>query len=236
MAGIPSTLPAGEYEIYATLTDARGHSELVRKLAVESREFIAETIPLNESLTEMRAEPDPRKAEEARELRELVGRFHPEAVYHSGPFVIPVTDGIRTSHFGDRRTYRYVDGASANAVHFGIDIASPTGTPVRAGGAGRVVMVANRVISGRTVVIEHLPGVYGLHYHLHEARVEVGDVIDAEDVIGTVGATGLATGPHLHWEVRVSRIPVEPDVLLSEGLIDTDTFSRNISENEPTPQ
>jgi murein DD-endopeptidase MepM/ murein hydrolase activator NlpD len=167
---------------------------------------------------------------------ELVSRFDPRSVYHSGPFLLPVTGGRRTSHFGDRRTYRYVDGASANAVHWGIDIAAPTGTPVRAGGAGRVVMVADRVISGNTVVIEHLPGVYGLHYHLDETRVEAGDTVSATDIVGTVGATGLATGPHLHWEVRVSRVPVEPEVLLSAGLIDIDAISENIMDADGTPQ
>jgi murein DD-endopeptidase MepM/ murein hydrolase activator NlpD len=97
-------------------------------------------------------------------------------------------------------------------------------------------MVADRVISGKTVVLEHLPGVYGLHYHLEETRVAVGDTVEATDVIGTVGATGLATGPHLHWEVRVSRVPVEPEVLLSAGLIDIDAISENISPADATPQ
>jgi len=217
------------------LGSAGGTVELARALEVRARDFARQTIPLNRSLTQLRAEPDTRKAAEAERMWSLVSEFHPEAVHHSGPFILPVTGGRFTSHFGDRRTYRYVDGASANAVHWGVDIAAPTGTPVRAGGAGRVVMVADRVISGNTVVIEHLPGVYGLHYHLDEAHVAVGDRVGAEDVIGTVGATGLATGPHLHWEVRVSRVPVEPDVLISAGLIDIDSISENITDIDATP-
>jgi murein DD-endopeptidase MepM/ murein hydrolase activator NlpD len=236
LAGIPSTLPPGDYRVSVVLSSGGESVELQRILEVQARDFVAETIPLNRSLTQLRAEDDPRKAEEAMELRNLVSRFHGDAVYHSGPFTIPVSGGRRTSRFGDRRTYRYVDGASANAVHYGIDIAAPTGTPVRAGGAGRVVMVAERVISGNTVVIEHLPGVYGLHYHLDEAQVTVGEEVEPEDIIGTVGATGLATGPHLHWEVRVSQVPVEPEVLLSAGLIDIEGISENIMHDDATPQ
>jgi murein DD-endopeptidase MepM/ murein hydrolase activator NlpD len=236
LTGISSTLEPGAYQVSVILASGSGTVELARPLDVVKRDFARETIPLNRSLTAVRAEPNERRAEEAERMWELVSRFDPRSVYHSGPFLLPVTGGRRTSHFGDRRTYRYVDGASANAVHWGIDIAAPTGTPVRAGGAGRVVMVADRVISGNTVVIEHLPGVYGLHYHLDETRVEAGDTVSAADIVGTVGATGLATGPHLHWEVRVSRVPVEPEVLLSAGLIDIDAISENIMDADGTPQ
>jgi murein DD-endopeptidase MepM/ murein hydrolase activator NlpD len=236
MTGISSTMEPGRYQVSIMLGSASGTVELARAMDIVRRDFLRETIALSRSLTEIRAEPNERRAEEAEQMWSLVSRFDPEAVYHSGPFVIPVSGGRRTSHFGDRRTYRYVDGASANAVHWGIDIAAPTGTPVRAGGDGRVVMVADRVISGNTVVIEHLPGVYGLHYHLDEAQVAVGDAVGAEDIIGTVGSTGLSTGPHLHWEVRVSRVPIEPEVLLSSGLIDIDAISENIRDTDGTPQ
>ncbi|MFO7780920.1 MAG: M23 family metallopeptidase [Spirochaetia bacterium] len=236
MTGISSTMEPGPYQVSIVLGSASGTVELARAMDIVRRDFLRETIALNRALTEIRAEPNERRAEEAEQMWSLISRFDPESVYHSGPFVIPVTGGRRTSHFGDRRTYRYVDGASASAVHWGIDIAAPTGTPVRAGGDGRVVMVADRVISGNTVVIEHLPGVYGLHYHLDEAQVAVGDAVGAEDIIGTVGASGLATGPHLHWEVRVSRVPIEPEVLLSSGLIDIDAISENIRDTDGTPQ
>ncbi|MFO8065472.1 MAG: M23 family metallopeptidase [Spirochaetia bacterium] len=228
IAGVPSTLDPGDYSVTVVLGSPQGTTELEHSLEVVSRDFNTETISLNRDLTKMRSEPDPRKAEEAKSLRELVATFRPDAVYHRGPFVIPVEDGRRTSDFGDRRTYRYVDGASAGAVHYGIDIAADTGTPVRAGGGGRVVMVADRVISGTTVVIEHLPGVYGLHYHLDSASVSEGDIVEARDVIGEVGASGLATGAHLHWEVRVSGVPVEPEELLSTALIDIEANSENI--------
>lgn len=219
LTGIPSTLQPGSYRVSVVIASGAGTEEVSRSFAVASREFLAETIALNRSLTRIRTADSRRRAEEAEALRELVSRFNPESVFETGPFTIPVSGGRRTSEFGDRRTYRYVDGASANAVHYGIDIAAEEGTPVRAGGAGRVVMVADRVISGKTVVIEHLPGVFGLHYHLAETAVSVGDRVSADEIIGTLGATGLATGPHLHWEVRVSRVPVNPDILLSRSLL-----------------
>ncbi len=237
MAGISSTRKPGSYRASIVLGGAVGGSrELTTELQIEEREFRRETIPLDRSLTRLRSEPDERKAEEAATLAELIARFDPDAVYHRGPFTLPVEDARKTSLFGDRRTYQYVDGASANAVHYGLDLAAETGTGVRAGGAGRVVMADERIISGNTVVIEHLPGVYGLHYHLDEIRVAEDDVVEPDTEIGTVGSTGLATGPHLHWEVRVARVPVEPEMLLSEGLIDTVHYSRDTMYRKQMPE
>jgi murein DD-endopeptidase MepM/ murein hydrolase activator NlpD len=82
------------------------------------------------------------------------------------------------------------------------------------------VFAGPRMVSGNTAVVEHLPGVYSLYYHLSVISVKKGDRIEAGDPIGRVGMTGLATGPHLHWEVRVDGIPVDPDELLKQPLVD----------------
>ena len=65
--------------------------------------------------------------------------------------------------------------------------------------------------TGWSVVIEHLPGLYSLYYHMSELKVKEGDIVKEGQLIGLSGATGLATGPHLHWEMRLNMAAVNPD-------------------------
>ena len=72
-------------------------------------------------------------------------------------------------------------------------------------------MAEERISTGWSVVIEHLPGLYSLYYHMNELKVKKGDSVKAGTLLGHSGATGLATGPHLHWEVRMNSVCLEPD-------------------------
>ncbi|MEE0353111.1 MAG: M23 family metallopeptidase, partial [Treponema sp.] len=65
--------------------------------------------------------------------------------------------------------------------------------------------------TGWSVVIEHLPGLYSLYYHMSQLKVKEGDIVKPGQVIGFSGSTGLATGPHLHWEMRLNMEAVNPD-------------------------
>lgn len=105
-------------------------------------------------------------------------------------------DGVLTSPFGMRR-----DGLSVG-IHHGVDIAVPTGTPVRAMAPGRVHFAGTRGGYGRMVVIEHARGVRSLYAHLSEIRVTAGQAVEGREVIGLSGATGRTTGPHLHFEIQ----------------------------------
>jgi murein DD-endopeptidase MepM/ murein hydrolase activator NlpD len=133
---------------------------------------------------------------------------------------LPVNGEFReTSFFGDRRIFLYTDGGKANSIHYGLDYATPRGTPVYSAGAGKVVMAKERVLTGFSIVIEHLPGVYSLYYHLDKMEVKPEQIVKTGDKIGESGFTGLATGPHLHWEVRAAANAVEPKTLLARPLI-----------------
>ncbi len=231
VGGVPSTLPPGNYVFLVRYRTGGGTGSVEAPVGIVSRDFILEDIPLSIAMSELRTEQDPRKDEEARELYRLLGRFDPAAVYHAEAFRRPVGDFRETSFFGDRRTYLYADGGRARAVHQGIDYATPRGTPVAAAGAGRVVMAKERIMSGFTVVLEHLPGVYSLYYHLDGIQVEEGRIVAAGDTIGVSGATGLVTGPHLHWEVRAAGVAVEPKKLLGRGLLDKNGLFSMIRED-----
>jgi murein DD-endopeptidase MepM/ murein hydrolase activator NlpD len=182
-----------------------------RDFVIASRPFKAETISLDKSLTSLRADPDPRKTEQAARYLALIAAVDPAAVFLTEGFVRPVAGDRRTSLFGDKRRYRYFGGGEAFSEHAGIDYGYPVGTPVRAAGRGRVVMAEDRIVTGQTIVIEHLPGVYTIYMHLSAMDLAIGDLVERAAPIGRLGATGLATGPHLHWELRILGVASDPE-------------------------
>jgi murein DD-endopeptidase MepM/ murein hydrolase activator NlpD len=200
------------------------------ELKLKERSFISEEIPLNPSNTALRTVPDPQKTAEANLLWAILSRSGGE-VYSHGPFTPPVAaDTRRTSFFGDRRVYLYSNGKSDTAVHAGIDYGIPSGTPVRACAAGKIVLARERVVTGNSVIIEHLPGVYSIYYHLDKIYAEEGALTSGGDVIGLSGATGLATGPHLHWELRVAAENTDPDILCVRPILDRGAAKKIIDE------
>ncbi|MBX6350319.1 MAG: LysM peptidoglycan-binding domain-containing M23 family metallopeptidase [Clostridia bacterium] len=101
--------------------------------------------------------------------------------------------------------------------HEGLDIAAPRGAPIAAAAPGVVVFAGWRAGYGRTVVLQHSFGLTTLYAHASAILVRVGDAVAAGEPIARVGATGDATGPHLHFEVRVLGVPVDPAPLLTGG-------------------
>ncbi|MDR2150858.1 MAG: M23 family metallopeptidase [Spirochaetaceae bacterium] len=213
---VPSTAQAGtariQIESGATLLAER-------PITILDRLFASEEISLDARNTALRTEADPQKTRESNLLWAILTHTGAE-LYTSDAFILPVSPPRRTSFFGDRRIFRYSNGASDRSIHAGIDYGVPTGTPVRACAAGRVVLASFRIVTGNSVVIEHLPGVYSLYYHLSTLNVASGDILSAGDCIGESGATGLATGPHLHWEIRVATENSDPEVFLARPILD----------------
>ncbi len=216
LLGIPSVAQPGSYRLEIRM----GEVSQIVPVSVLGRQFIHEEIPLNREMTKLRTEEDARKISEMKELLERISQFNPRSIFHVKPFRAPVEGFRRTSRFGDRRKYRYADGGMDQAIHTGIDFATPRGTPVGASASGHVGFAGPRILTGNTVVLEHLPGVYSLYYHLDRIDVKEGAQVKEGERIGTSGATGLVTGPHLHWEVRVGGIPVNPDAFLQTGPLD----------------
>ena len=95
-------------------------------------------------------------------------------------------------------------------MHTGIDISAPTGTPVNAWRDGTVVFASRRGGYGNMVAIRHADGSESYYAHLHGLSVIEGDIVEEGTQIGTVGNTGDSTGPHLHFEIRIKRRPINP--------------------------
>lgn len=103
--------------------------------------------------------------------------------------------------------------------HSGIDLAADEGTPIIAPNDGIVRLAEFLLSGGNTVIIDHGLNLSSTYMHLHEIYVEVGQKINRGDTLGTVGMTGYATGPHLHWEVNIGQVPVNPEQLLDNDLL-----------------
>jgi murein DD-endopeptidase MepM/ murein hydrolase activator NlpD len=127
--------------------------------------------------------------------------------FWEGPFRLPLTTERVTSSFGTRRSY---DKGPVNGFHEGIDFGIEAGTPIYAAAAGRVVLAEPLAVRGNAALIDHGLGVFSGYWHQSKLVVQPGQQVEAGQLIGYVGDTGLVTGAHLHWELRVGGIAVDP--------------------------
>ena len=140
------------------------------------------------------------------ELRRYYGTRRASSVpRYAGRFRIPVSGRI-SSGFGGR----YHPVLKRSRMHTGVDIAVGSGTPIHAAGDGEVIFAGWRGGYGNCVIIDHGGGVATLYGHCSRLYVGTGRRVNAGDRIAAVGSTGMSTGPHLHWEVRVNGTPVNP--------------------------
>lgn len=220
LAGVDHVIPGGEAQLEILIETDAGRERVHRTVTIVETLFPLENIYLDARLSDLRRLEDPRRDRETRELIDLINHVNREARHHSGPFLLPLENFRRTAGFGDRRAFLYNDGEVATTWHNGLDMAAPTGTPVHAPAHGRVVMATDRLLTGLSVILEHQPGVYTIYYHLDQMDVDEDMMVLQGEQIGTVGATGLATGPHLHWEVRVGGVAVDPEWFVRTPLVD----------------
>jgi murein DD-endopeptidase MepM/ murein hydrolase activator NlpD len=221
---VPSTVASGAFTVRI---EAGGRLVQDIPLTVERRDFVSEVIALDEQNTEIRVAPNPQRDRESQILWAILSRTGTD-FYDGGYFLLPVPSTRRTSFFGDRRVFEYTNGTSDTSIHAGVDFGVPMGTEVRACAVGRVVLAVFRIVTGNTVILEHLPGVYSLYYHMDSLSVEEGSIVEAGTVVGLSGSTGLSTGPHLHWEIRVAGENTDPDAFVARPVLDKDEILRNL--------
>jgi murein DD-endopeptidase MepM/ murein hydrolase activator NlpD len=204
LLGVDLEQAAGDYKFAVTGKSADGAAiSCGAGIAVRVGKFPTEHLKVAPNFVEPNPEQAAKAAEDQKKLRALYATVTPEKLW-TGAFRIPL-DGVKTGgNFGKRR----VLNGKSNSPHSGVDLPSPTGTPVHAAQGGRVVVAEELYFSGNTVLIDHGLGVYTLYGHFSEIDAKVGDEVKVGDVIGKVGATGRVTGPHLHWGLEVDRARV----------------------------
>ncbi len=120
-------------------------------------------------------------------------------------------DGPLSSKFGVRR---FFNGEERNP-HAGLDFAVPAGTPIKSPAAGRVILIGNYFFNGNTVFVDHGQGFISMFCHMSKIDVKVGDAVPRGGVVGRVGSTGRATGPHMHWNISLNDARVDPAIFIN---------------------
>ncbi len=172
-------------------------------ITVTPGDFGVQALSLPDKQVDLDSETLRRVETEQRTMLTAMQRVTPRA--WDGAFILP-SDGSIQNTFGLRR----VINGQPRRPHTGEDISAPAGAPVSAINHGTIRLVVDHFFSGKSVVIDHGLGLYSMYFHLSAVTVHAGERVTKSQVIGAVGATGRASGPHLHWGVRLNGARVNP--------------------------
>jgi murein DD-endopeptidase MepM/ murein hydrolase activator NlpD len=205
LAGIDLGTKPGSYRIALEGAGAAGrrvtaHDELV----VKSKKFPTRVLTVDPKYVTPPADVLDRINEERARVDGIFASTTPEKLWN-GSFVMPVPGKV-ISAFGKRSVYN----GQPRSPHRGTDFRGAEGTPIRAPNAGRVVLASDLYYTGNTIILDHGLGLYSYFGHMSVLTVEEGAGVRTGDLVGKVGATGLVTGPHLHWTVCLAGIRVDP--------------------------
>ena len=206
LIGIPLSTTPGEYtlpvEMDGQLRDKR--------LTVLDKKYVEQRLKVSPKTVDLSPEDNARYEREAAHLKTVMTSItQPLPMANNLRMQVPVP-GRRSSSFGLRRIFN----GQARNPHSGMDIAAPTGTPVKAPLPGKVIDVGDYFFNGGTVWLDHGGGLLSMYCHLSQVNCKVGDMLQTGDAVGKVGATGRVTGPHLHWSVMLNRAMVDPALFI----------------------
>lgn len=205
VVGIPLSAAAGRAELRV---QRAGEAETVLAYPIDSASYTEQRLKVAPGKVDLSARDTARYERERDHLRRVAATLSdppPTQLRMRLP-----TDGRRSSSFGLRRIFN----GQPRSPHSGMDIAAPTGTPVMAAAAGRVLDRGDYFFNGQTLWLDHGGGLLTMYCHLNSTAVQPGDAVSAGQPIATVGASGRVTGPHLHWSVSLNRTMVDPALFL----------------------
>lgn len=201
LAGIDAFTAPGAYELEVS---SSAEPEPLRALvSIAETGFDTQYIDVGQALDGL-LDPNLRADEDAF-LKTYFDEFT-EPQQWEGIFQTPVAAPLISAVYGGRRSY---NGGPISIYHTGIDYAAPEGTEVLAPAAGTVVFSDTLTLRGGVLLIDHGLGVMTGYYHLIESLVEPGEKVVAGQPIAKIGSTGLSSGPHLHWDLRILNVPVD---------------------------
>ncbi len=189
----------GKYD----LSVSSNGSVLKQTVEVVKKEYQVQRLTLPRNMVELSPQNEARAEREQRRMAALwpseTGRSR------TGDFINPLEGEIITP-FGVRR---FINN-TPKSPHTGVDVAGEKGDKIHAQNNGVVALIDNQFFAGKALVLNHGQGIYTMFFHLSKVLVKPGQPVKKGDVIALVGATGRATGPHLHWGVRVQGARVDP--------------------------
>jgi murein DD-endopeptidase MepM/ murein hydrolase activator NlpD len=204
--GIPLSAPLTERQV--VVHSAAGRQEL--EFLVGEKHYASQSLKVAPAKVDLSPQDLARANRERAQIDEALNRWsndEPQSLRMPQP--VP---GVRSSSFGLRRIF---NGQSRNP-HSGMDIAAPTGTPVKVPIAGTVIDAGDFFFNGNTVFVDHGRGLISMYCHLSAIDVVPGQRVAAGTVLGRVGMTGRVTGPHLHWALMLNRAWVDPELFVAD--------------------
>lgn len=233
LLGIDMQDDPGTYELAVEVKQGEQAKQLSFNVLVAKEKFAVEHLTLPKEKVDLDEKSVARWKAEQQLVQQALAENSRLKLWHSN-FIEPV-NGKRTGIFG---SVRIMNGQPRNP-HNGEDIGAPLGADVAASNDGVVRLTVDHVFSGKGVFIDHGLGFYTMYFHLSEVSVKDGDLVTAGQIIGKVGATGRATGPHLHWGVKLNGARVNPysllDLPFKNGVVPANSVSTPTPETTSIP-
>jgi murein DD-endopeptidase MepM/ murein hydrolase activator NlpD len=203
LVGLDAFAESGPYTLELGGSGSQPWQPMNQIVPVQPGNYGTQFVTVGEELNDL-LDPQVREREDAF-LAPIFGRFT-ETQQWQGIFQAPITTTIVSAGYGDSRSYN--DGP-VEIYHTGVDYAAAAGTSILAPANGTVIFSDMLELRGLVTIIDHGLGVMTAYFHQTESLVQAGDMVTTGQVIGTVGSTGLSSGPHLHWDVRIMNVPVD---------------------------
>ncbi len=209
VVGIPLNVKPGTHQL---IVKSENSKEQIVRFIVNPKEYEAQYITIK---NKNKVSPDKKSLERiGREKRQMgqAYRTWSDVSDIDLNFSLPVA-AVRSSPFGLKRFFNN----QPRKPHSGIDIAAPEGTPIRAPAAGKVILTGDFFFNGQSVFLDHGQGLITMYCHMARIDVQENERVERGAVLGVIGQTGRATGPHLHWSVSLNKTRVNPEYFLSEA-------------------
>lgn len=205
LVGIPLSAAPGTAKL---MVRRQGASEAVLSFQIKPFRYAEQRLKVAPGQVDLSADDMARYERERMRLAQVIATF--SEVQPEASQLLQPSSGRRSSSFGLRRVFN----GQSRSPHSGMDIAAAQGAPVLAAASGVVIDTGDYFFNGNTVWLDHGSGLLTMYCHLSAVEVKPGEHVSAGALIGKVGSTGRATGPHLHWSVSLNRAMVDPALFL----------------------
>jgi murein DD-endopeptidase MepM/ murein hydrolase activator NlpD len=205
--GADLTANPGHYKVVVKMPGSDAEKQL--DVEIREKDYGVRRLTLPRNMVDLDAETLQRVKKESRRM-ETLWEAPSSVPLWSGSFLRPISGEV-AGPFGQRS----IINEQPRSPHSGIDLKGEMGTPIRAINHGQVVLTEDHFFTGLTVVIDHGGGIQSMYFHLARIAVQRGDRVAKGHIIGLVGSTGRATGPHLHWGIRMNGDRIDPLRLLA---------------------